>query len=90
MPRMPRRACRRPVPRSMGPKTWANPDSLRAQIEMVLTHADGALQMSSAALSVAKPDAAEELARWWKPWQTEGKKDERSSELPTDVGRSFS
>ena len=58
----------------MVPENMANPDSLRAQIEMVLTHADGALQMSRAALSVAKPDAAEELAQMVEALATEGKK----------------
>ncbi|EEB84592.1 UDP-N-acetylglucosamine--N-acetylmuramyl-(pentapeptide) pyrophosphoryl-undecaprenol N-acetylglucosamine transferase [Roseobacter sp. GAI101] len=45
------------------PEHMANPDSLSAQIEMVLSNPDGALQMARAALSVGKPDAAEELAQ---------------------------
>ncbi len=58
----------------MVPENMANPDSLRAQIEMVLTHAEGAQQMARAALSVAKPDAAEELAQMVETLATEGKK----------------
>jgi UDP-N-acetylglucosamine--N-acetylmuramyl-(pentapeptide) pyrophosphoryl-undecaprenol N-acetylglucosamine transferase len=47
----------------MVPESAADPDSLTAQIEMVLTHSQGALQMSQAALSVSKPEAAEALAQ---------------------------
>jgi UDP-N-acetylglucosamine--N-acetylmuramyl-(pentapeptide) pyrophosphoryl-undecaprenol N-acetylglucosamine transferase len=45
------------------PEHMANPDSLSEQIEMVLSNPEGAHQMARAALSVGKPDAAEELAR---------------------------
>ncbi len=44
------------------PENMADPNSLTAQIEMVLANPQGALQMSQAALSMAKPDAAQELA----------------------------
>lgn len=47
----------------MVPEDMANPESLTAQIEMVLSHPQGAQQMAQAALSVGKPDAAEELAQ---------------------------
>ncbi len=47
----------------MVPENMANPESLTAQIEMVLSNPRGAQQMGQAALSVAKPDAAEELAQ---------------------------
>lgn len=47
----------------MVPEHMANPASLTEQIEMVLSNPEGAQQMARAALSVAKPDAAEELAR---------------------------
>jgi UDP-N-acetylglucosamine--N-acetylmuramyl-(pentapeptide) pyrophosphoryl-undecaprenol N-acetylglucosamine transferase len=47
----------------MVPENMANPESLTAQIEMVLSNPRGAQQMSQAALSVGKPDAAEELAQ---------------------------
>lgn len=45
------------------PEDAANPASLSEQIEMVLSNPDGALQMSRAAMSVAKPEAAEALAQ---------------------------
>jgi UDP-N-acetylglucosamine--N-acetylmuramyl-(pentapeptide) pyrophosphoryl-undecaprenol N-acetylglucosamine transferase len=41
---------------------------------LVVTHAEGAQQMARAALSVAKPDAAEELAQMVETLATEGKK----------------
>ena len=44
------------------PERRANPDVLTEQILSVLEMPDGALQMSRAALSVGKPDAAETLA----------------------------
>ena len=44
------------------PESQLTPESLAEQIELVLTNPDGALQMSRAALSVARPDAAERLA----------------------------
>ena len=47
----------------MVPENMANPESITAQIEMVLGHPEGALQMSRAAMSVGKPDAAEDLAQ---------------------------
>ena len=47
----------------MVPENMANPESITAQIEIVLGHPDGALQMSRAAMSVSKPDAAEDLAQ---------------------------
>jgi UDP-N-acetylglucosamine--N-acetylmuramyl-(pentapeptide) pyrophosphoryl-undecaprenol N-acetylglucosamine transferase len=47
----------------MVPEEAANPESMTAQIEMVLTHPQGALQMAQAALSVGKPEAAEALAQ---------------------------
>jgi UDP-N-acetylglucosamine--N-acetylmuramyl-(pentapeptide) pyrophosphoryl-undecaprenol N-acetylglucosamine transferase len=47
----------------MVPEHMANPESLTEQIEMVLSNPDGAQQMARAAMSVAKPDAAEELAQ---------------------------
>ena len=45
------------------PEHMANPESLTEQIEMVLSNPQGAQQMARAALSVGKPDAAEELAQ---------------------------
>ncbi|SFE28238.1 UDP-N-acetylglucosamine--N-acetylmuramyl-(pentapeptide) pyrophosphoryl-undecaprenol N-acetylglucosamine transferase [Sulfitobacter brevis] len=45
------------------PEDAASPASLSEQIEMVLSNPDGALQMSRAAMSVAKPEAAEALAQ---------------------------
>lgn len=47
----------------MVPEHMANPASLTEQIEMVLSHAQGAQQMSRASLSMAKAYAAEELAQ---------------------------
>ena len=47
----------------MVPEDAATPESLTAQIEMILGDADGALRMSQAALSVGKPEAAEALAQ---------------------------
>lgn len=44
------------------PESAATPESLKEQIEMILTHPDGALRMANAALSVAKPEAAQTLA----------------------------
>jgi UDP-N-acetylglucosamine--N-acetylmuramyl-(pentapeptide) pyrophosphoryl-undecaprenol N-acetylglucosamine transferase len=44
------------------PEDMANPESMAQQIEMILTHPTAAIQMSNAALSVSKPDAAETLA----------------------------
>ena len=46
----------------MVPERKANPEILTEQILSVLETPDGALQMSRAALSVGKPDAAETLA----------------------------
>ena len=45
------------------PEDAATPDSLTTQIQMILSNSDGALQMSKAALSVGKPEAAEALAQ---------------------------
>tara|TARA_R110002020_G_scaffold76955_1_gene194669 strand:- start:20 stop:763 length:744 start_codon:yes stop_codon:yes gene_type:complete len=47
----------------MVPERMANPESLGQQIEMVLGDSHGALQMSRAALSVGRPQAAEALAQ---------------------------
>ncbi len=47
----------------MVPENMANPESLTEQIEMVLSNPRGAQQMAQAALSVGKPDAAQELAQ---------------------------
>ena len=47
----------------MVPEDMANPESLTAQIEMVLRNPRGAQQMAQAALSVGKPEAAQELAQ---------------------------
>ena len=44
------------------PERRLNAESLAAQAELILTNPDGALQMSRAALSVARPDAAARLA----------------------------
>ncbi|WP_299817114.1 undecaprenyldiphospho-muramoylpentapeptide beta-N-acetylglucosaminyltransferase [uncultured Jannaschia sp.] len=44
------------------PERKLNPQSLAEQVELILTSPDGALQMSRAALSVARPDAAARLA----------------------------
>ncbi|AJE47920.1 undecaprenyldiphospho-muramoylpentapeptide beta-N-acetylglucosaminyltransferase [Celeribacter indicus] len=46
----------------MIPESQLTPDSLREQIAAVLGHPEGALMMSQAALSVAKPQAAQDLA----------------------------
>ncbi len=46
----------------MVPEDAASPESMTAQIEMVLGDADAALQMSISALSTGKPEAAEALA----------------------------
>ncbi|MBW6416818.1 undecaprenyldiphospho-muramoylpentapeptide beta-N-acetylglucosaminyltransferase [Celeribacter sp. PS-C1] len=46
----------------MIPESKLTPESLAEQIENVLSHPEGALMMSQAALSVSKPQAAEELA----------------------------
>ena len=46
----------------MIPESQLTPESLTEQIENVLAHPQGALMMANAALSVAKPQAAEELA----------------------------
>lgn len=43
------------------PESRLAPDTLKAQIELILGNPDGALQMSLAALSQAKPDATEAL-----------------------------
>lgn len=45
----------------MIPESKFTPDALAENIERVLTNPDGALQMSLAALSVARPDATERL-----------------------------
>jgi UDP-N-acetylglucosamine--N-acetylmuramyl-(pentapeptide) pyrophosphoryl-undecaprenol N-acetylglucosamine transferase len=47
----------------MVPEAMANPESMSAQIEMILSNPQGALQMSQAAFSVGKPEAAETLAQ---------------------------
>tara|TARA_R110002072_G_scaffold18676_15_gene69737 strand:- start:1158 stop:2258 length:1101 start_codon:yes stop_codon:yes gene_type:complete len=47
----------------MVPEDAATPDSLTAQIQMILGDPAGALKMSLAAMSVAKPEAAEALAQ---------------------------
>jgi UDP-N-acetylglucosamine--N-acetylmuramyl-(pentapeptide) pyrophosphoryl-undecaprenol N-acetylglucosamine transferase len=47
----------------MVPESSANPESMTDQIAMILSNAQGALQMSQAALSVGKPEAAEALAQ---------------------------
>lgn len=44
------------------PESQFTPDALRAQVELVLSDPDGALQMARAALSTGKPEAAEALA----------------------------
>ena len=44
------------------PESKLTPESLAEQIELVLTNPGGALKMTQAALSVARPDAAERLA----------------------------
>lgn len=46
----------------MIPESQLTPASLAEQIENVLAHPDGATQMALAALAVAKPEAAQELA----------------------------
>lgn len=46
----------------MIPESQFSAESLREQIEAVLTNPDAALMMSQAALSVSKPQAAQELA----------------------------
>lgn len=57
----------------MVPEHMANPESMTEHIEMVLSNPQGAQQMARAALSVGKPDAAEELARMVETLGTEGK-----------------
>ncbi len=47
----------------MVPERAATPESLTEQIAMVLENPDAALQMSRAAMSVAKPEAAQALAQ---------------------------
>jgi len=47
----------------MVPEGAATPESLGAQIELILGDSDGALKMSLAAISIAKPEAAEALAQ---------------------------
>jgi UDP-N-acetylglucosamine--N-acetylmuramyl-(pentapeptide) pyrophosphoryl-undecaprenol N-acetylglucosamine transferase len=47
----------------MVPEKHAEPDSLRGQIETVLSQPDAALQMALSALAVSKPEAAEALAQ---------------------------
>ncbi len=44
------------------PESAATPESVKEQIETVLSNPEGALQMANAALSLAKPEAAETLA----------------------------
>ncbi len=44
------------------PESTATPEAMTAQIEMILSNPQGALQMANAALSVGKPEAAEALA----------------------------
>jgi UDP-N-acetylglucosamine--N-acetylmuramyl-(pentapeptide) pyrophosphoryl-undecaprenol N-acetylglucosamine transferase len=44
------------------PEKAADPESLKDQIETILTNPDGALQMARAALSLGRPEAAEALA----------------------------
>lgn len=46
----------------MMPEDTVNPESMTAQIEMILSNPHGALQMANGALSVGKPEAAEALA----------------------------
>ena len=58
----------------MVPEHMATPESMTEHIEMVLSNPQGAQQMAQAALSVGKPDAAEELARMVETLGTEGKK----------------
>ncbi|MFD2738527.1 UDP-N-acetylglucosamine--N-acetylmuramyl-(pentapeptide) pyrophosphoryl-undecaprenol N-acetylglucosamine transferase [Sulfitobacter aestuarii] len=57
----------------MVPERMAEPESMTAQIETVLSHPDGALQMSRAALSRAMPDAAENLAQMVQEIANKGK-----------------
>ncbi|MGJ5618552.1 UDP-N-acetylglucosamine--N-acetylmuramyl-(pentapeptide) pyrophosphoryl-undecaprenol N-acetylglucosamine transferase [Sulfitobacter sp. MF3-043] len=47
----------------MVPESAATPESLGAQIQLILGDSDGALKMSLAAISIAKPEAAEALAQ---------------------------
>ena len=57
----------------MVPEDAANPDSLTEQIHMVLGNSDAAMQMSQAALSVGKPEAAEALAEMVEELAQKGK-----------------
>lgn len=57
----------------MVPETAANPESMTEQIDMILNNPDGALKMANAALSVAKPEAAETLAGMVETLAQEGK-----------------
>ncbi|MBM1309373.1 UDP-N-acetylglucosamine--N-acetylmuramyl-(pentapeptide) pyrophosphoryl-undecaprenol N-acetylglucosamine transferase [Sulfitobacter mediterraneus] len=57
----------------MVPEDAANPDSLTEQIHMVLGNSDAAMQMSQAALSVGKPEAAEALAQMVEELAQKGK-----------------
>jgi UDP-N-acetylglucosamine--N-acetylmuramyl-(pentapeptide) pyrophosphoryl-undecaprenol N-acetylglucosamine transferase len=43
------------------PESQMSPENVAAQINAVLDNPKGALQMASAALGVAKPDATEQL-----------------------------
>ncbi|MGC1494263.1 MAG: UDP-N-acetylglucosamine--N-acetylmuramyl-(pentapeptide) pyrophosphoryl-undecaprenol N-acetylglucosamine transferase [Sulfitobacter sp.] len=57
----------------MVPEDAATPDSLTAQIEMILGNPDAALRMAQAALSVGKPEAAEALAQMVEELAKKGK-----------------
>ena len=56
----------------MVPEAAATPDSIGAQIQIILSNSDGALHMSQAAMSVAKPHAAEALAQMVEKLAIEG------------------
>ncbi|MGJ8616502.1 MAG: UDP-N-acetylglucosamine--N-acetylmuramyl-(pentapeptide) pyrophosphoryl-undecaprenol N-acetylglucosamine transferase [Sulfitobacter sp.] len=55
------------------PEDAATPDSLTAQIQMILGDPDGALRMSQAANSIGKPEAAEALAQMVEELAKKGK-----------------
>jgi UDP-N-acetylglucosamine--N-acetylmuramyl-(pentapeptide) pyrophosphoryl-undecaprenol N-acetylglucosamine transferase len=55
------------------PESIATPDALSEQIATVLANPDGALQMSRAALSTARPEAAEALAQMVEELAQKGK-----------------
>ncbi len=67
----------------MVPEAKANPETLTEQILAVLEMPDGALQMSRAALSVGKPDAAETLADMVEQLGSTGKISALEEDTPT-------